>query len=66
MAASGRFAGTASSVVGVLQFGMAGLVSVMVSLLHDGTARPMALAIPACGLAASLVWWLAAGGGRRP
>ena len=62
MSASGRFAGAASSLIGMIQFGMAGLVSVLVSLLHDGTARPMVGAILACGLTASVVMivdWLA-------
>jgi DHA1 family bicyclomycin/chloramphenicol resistance-like MFS transporter len=39
----------------MIQFGLAGLVSVLVGLLHDGTARPMAGAILACALAGALV-----------
>ncbi|QEM69948.1 multidrug effflux MFS transporter [Geobacter sp. FeAm09] len=52
MAQSGRHAGSASSLVGVLQFGLASLVSALVSMLHNGTAYPMAAMILACGLLA--------------
>ncbi|MDR2455637.1 MAG: multidrug effflux MFS transporter [Deltaproteobacteria bacterium] len=51
MASSGRYAGSASSIIGTIQFGLAGLISVMVSVFHDGTARPMVGAILAFGLA---------------
>ena len=41
----------------MIQFGMAGVVSVLVSVCNDGTARPMIGAIFACALsgAAALV-----------
>ena len=42
MAASGRNAGTASSLVGVTQFMAAGLISAFVGLIHNQTAYPMA------------------------
>ena len=52
MAESGAYAGTASSIVGVLQFGVASLLSAMIGLLHDGTARPMTTMMLVCGLTA--------------
>ena len=64
MAASGRLAGSASSLIGVIQFGMAGLASFLVGFFHDGTARPMVFTIAACALAGAFVtalWKLMAG-----
>ncbi|HWA12248.1 MAG TPA: Bcr/CflA family multidrug efflux MFS transporter [Burkholderiales bacterium] len=45
-------AGSASALLGGLQFGVAALASLAVSALHDGTAMPMAGVIAACGLLA--------------
>jgi DHA1 family bicyclomycin/chloramphenicol resistance-like MFS transporter len=42
-----RDAGAAAALFGAAQFGFGALASVMVSLLHDGSARPMALVIVA-------------------
>ncbi|MFT3905933.1 MAG: multidrug effflux MFS transporter [Steroidobacteraceae bacterium] len=44
MSAGSQRAGSASSIIGVLQYGLASLVSALVGLLHNGTAYPM------CGL----------------
>jgi len=41
MEATGKYAGSGSSLVGVLQFGIASLASSLVSMLHNGTAYPM-------------------------
>lgn len=41
MAPVGRVAGSASALMGTLQFGLGGASGAMVGLLHDGTARPM-------------------------
>ncbi len=41
MAASGKNAGTASSLVGVTQFLAAGVISALVGLIHNHTAYPM-------------------------
>jgi len=41
MAATGKNAGSGSSLIGVLQFGLAALASGLVSLLHNETAYPM-------------------------
>jgi DHA1 family bicyclomycin/chloramphenicol resistance-like MFS transporter len=43
MAASRDKAGSASAIIGLLQFGLASIASSIVSLLHNGTAYPMIL-----------------------
>lgn len=57
MAASGKRAGSGSGLVGVLQFTCAFLVSSLVAATQNGTAYPMAVAIAACGSAATLLWF---------
>lgn len=47
-----HMAGTASALVGTLQFGMGALAGTVISALHDGTALPMALTIGLGGSAA--------------
>lgn len=61
MAHSGKNAGSASSIVGVMQFGCAGLSAALVGLLHDGTAWPMTVTMLGCALTGLLVLIL----GRR-
>ena len=51
MQAQGKVAGSASAVIGVMQFAIGAGAGLLVSLLGDGTALPMALAMAACGLA---------------
>jgi DHA1 family bicyclomycin/chloramphenicol resistance-like MFS transporter len=58
MAASQSHPGSGSSLVGVLQFGFAFLVSSIVAALQNGTAWPMSGAIAACGMLASLLWFI--------
>ncbi|HSC83466.1 MAG TPA: Bcr/CflA family multidrug efflux MFS transporter [Pseudomonas sp.] len=48
MAGQGRHAGSASALIGSLQFSVAAGASALVGMLHDGTARPMALVIVCC------------------
>ena len=48
--------GTASSVLGVMQFAVASLASAAVGLLHDGTVYPMVGIILAGGVLASLAY----------
>jgi DHA1 family bicyclomycin/chloramphenicol resistance-like MFS transporter len=50
MAGQGAHAGSASALIGALQFVVAAGASALVGTLHDGTARPMALVIALCGL----------------
>lgn len=59
MAASGRHAGSGSSMVGGLQLGCAFTVSLMVAALQNGSAYPMTGAILLCGLLANGLWHLA-------
>lgn len=59
MAASGRDAGTGSSLIGVFQFGCAFLVSSLVAASHNGTAYPMTIGIATCSVLALLIWVVA-------
>ncbi|MCE0495369.1 multidrug effflux MFS transporter [Vibrio salinus] len=45
MSVSGKYAGSASSIVGVVQFGFASLSSALVSGLSDGTTYPLTVGI---------------------
>jgi DHA1 family bicyclomycin/chloramphenicol resistance-like MFS transporter len=55
LATHGQQAGTASALMGALQFGIATLTGAMVGLWHDSTARPLMLVMGICGVGA----WLA-------
>ena len=57
----GAYRGTASSVLGVMQFAVASLASAAVGLLHNGTVYPMVGIILAGGALASLAYYM----GRR-
>lgn len=50
LAGQAAMAGSASALMGALQFVVAALAAGLVGYLHDGTARPMALVILLCGL----------------
>lgn len=52
LATFGQRAGTASALMGALQFGLATLTGIGISQLHDGTARPLALLLAICGVSA--------------
>lgn len=54
MAGQGRYAGSASALLGSLQFSIAASAAAIVGVLHNGTAWPMALVICSCGLLAAL------------
>jgi DHA1 family bicyclomycin/chloramphenicol resistance-like MFS transporter len=49
MAPHGAVAGSASALIGTLQFGLGALTGWLVGALHDGSALPMAFAVAACG-----------------
>ncbi len=55
MNGQGARAGSASALLGCLQFSVAAAASALVGVLHDGTALPMAIVISLCGLAAVTV-----------
>lgn len=57
LAASGEHRGSGSSIIGVLQFGIASIVSGLVGIMHNGTIYPMTGAILGCGLVAALIWF---------
>ncbi len=54
MAPFGHNAGSASALLGTLQFGAAAVAGAAVGRLHDGTATPMAAIIAVCGVLALL------------
>ncbi|MED5611190.1 multidrug effflux MFS transporter [Pseudomonas sp. JH-2] len=57
MAGQGSHAGSASALMGSLQFSVAALASALVGVLHDGSALPMAVVITVCGGCAALLGW---------
>ncbi|MNF37968.1 Bicyclomycin resistance protein [compost metagenome] len=50
MSGQGAHAGSASAMLGCLQFSVAAGASALVVVLHDGTAVPMAMVISLCGI----------------
>jgi DHA1 family bicyclomycin/chloramphenicol resistance-like MFS transporter len=52
MAGQGKRAGSASALLGCLQFSVAAGAAALVGVLHDGTAVPMATVITLCGVLA--------------
>lgn len=62
MAAGRKFGGSASAIIGVLQFSLASIVSAMVGVLHNGSSYPMICVILACSLSAGLVLFF----GKKP
>ncbi|MCB5186870.1 Bcr/CflA family multidrug efflux MFS transporter [Methylobacillus caricis] len=52
LATHGQNAGTASALMGSLQFCLATIAGFMVNLLHDGTTFPMAMVMAGCGIGA--------------
>lgn len=56
MAPFGDVAGSASALLGTIQFGVGAVAGALVGLCHDGTARPMTFGIAACALASLIVW----------
>ncbi len=51
-----RLAGTASALLGTLQFGMGGVAGAVLGALHDGSAWPMAAVILGCIVVAGVAW----------
>lgn len=56
MSASGSYAGNASTIIGVIQFSLAGLASFLVSSFHNDTAYPLTGFIFGCAALGSLVF----------
>ncbi|KAF1053105.1 MAG: Bicyclomycin resistance protein [Stenotrophomonas maltophilia] len=57
MAGQGRHAGSASALMGSLQFTVAACASALVGVLHDGSALPMAMVITVCSACAAVLGW---------
>ncbi|MHA6492501.1 Bcr/CflA family multidrug efflux MFS transporter [Pseudomonas borbori] len=66
MAGQGRHAGSASALLGSLQFAIAASAAAVVAALHDGSALPMALVIFCCGALAVLFSCFTRWAERRP
>jgi DHA1 family bicyclomycin/chloramphenicol resistance-like MFS transporter len=60
MAPFGETAGSASALLGTIQFGLGSLAGALVGLLHNGTAVPMTAGCALCALAALAAWKLLA------
>jgi MFS transporter, DHA1 family, multidrug resistance protein len=58
MAASNGYAGSASALIGLIQFACAFSVSSIVAATQNSTAYPMALAIAGCGTGAVALWFV--------
>jgi DHA1 family bicyclomycin/chloramphenicol resistance-like MFS transporter len=56
MALYGAMAGSASALLGTLQFSVGAMAGILVGVLHTGTALPMAGMIAACAIAALLAF----------
>lgn len=57
MASSGKHAGSASGLIGVLQYGMGFLVSAIVAATQNGTMYPMVLTMTIVSISGSLLWF---------
>lgn len=60
LANQGRFAGSASALLGTLQYGTSAIFSGIVSALHNGTQMPMSGVMGICGICAFLVFYFVA------
>ena len=60
LAPQGRNAGSASAMLGTVQFGAGAVVGMLLGALGDSTAVPMAALVAACGLSSLAVYRLAA------
>lgn len=65
LAAEAENAGSASALIGTLQYSMAAVASSLVSFLNNGTSLPMTALIGVCGIAAFLSLNLLVGGKKR-
>lgn len=60
MGPHGAVAGSASALMGTLQFGIGATVGALLGALQDGTAVPMAAVIAGCGVAGWMARWVLA------
>ena len=66
MSEQGKGAGSASALLGTLQYSLATISSVLVALLHDSGPGPMAAIIGGCGVLASCARHFIVPTGRAP
>lgn len=59
LASQGTHAGSASALMGTLQFCLSAIISSLVSYFHNGTLVPMTLTIGICGICSLLIFKLA-------
>lgn len=59
-------AGSASALIGTLQYGLAAIASSLVSYFNNGTSLPMTILIGTCGIAAFLALNLLFGAKKKP
>ena len=64
MAPFGPVAGSASALLGTVQFAVAATAGALVGLCHNGTAVPMTAAIALCALGSWTVWHTLGRSGR--
>jgi len=58
LAEHGEHAGTASALMGALQFGLGTLAGIALGLLHDETGLPLSMVLAVCGTGAWLSYYL--------
>lgn len=52
-----RLAGSASALMGSIQLGIGSVISASISLLHDGTAKPMTGLMCLCAISSAIILW---------
>lgn len=65
MAPFGEVAGSASALLGTIQFGVGSAAGAIVGIFHNGTSVPMISGVAGCALASWIVWQTLVKKGRR-
>lgn len=63
MSQAGEYTGSASGLIGLLQFGCGFIASSTIAATQNGTPYPMTMTMAACGLLGTLLWFI--GSSRR-
>ena len=58
MAPHGKRAGSASALIGVIQFTLAATSAALIGAADSGAALPVATLIGICGVSAAILYWL--------
>jgi DHA1 family bicyclomycin/chloramphenicol resistance-like MFS transporter len=64
MAPQGARAGSASAMIGVLQFSLAATSASLIGVANSGDAMPVAALIGICGVSAAVLYWAMVHGSR--